>query len=81
MRMSEGSQRKLLACSKRQENVAAAFRLAAGPRPKKRHSAIMNQMVSSPFCYVCEQGHASFPAQAPGGRSCSKIFLLSSTEV
>ncbi len=81
MRMSEGSQRKLLACSKRQENVAAAFRLAAGPRPKKRHSAIINQMVSSPFCYVCEQGHASFPAQSPGGRSCSKIFLFSSTEV
>jgi len=79
--MSEESQRKLLACSKRQKNVAAAFQLVAGPRRKKRHSTIMNQMVSSPFCYVCEEGHTSFPAQGPDGRSCSKIFLLSSSEV
>src|ERR1700751_1808553 len=81
MRMSEGSQRKLLACSKRQENVAGAFRLAVDLRPKKRHSTIMNQMVSSPFCYVRERGSASFPAQSTGGRSCSRIFLLSATEV
>jgi len=81
MRMSEGSQRKVLAGGQKQGNVAVAFRLAAGPRSKKGHSTIINQVVSSPFRYVPGRGHASFPAQAPGGRSCSKNFLLSSTEV
>ena len=81
MRMSEGLQRKLLAGSKEQGNVAAAFRLAVGLASKKRSSAIINQMVSSRFRYVSSRGHASMPAQSPDGRSCSTIFLLSSTEV
>lgn len=81
MRMYEGSQRKLLTGGKEQGNVAAALRLDAGLASKKRRSAIINQMVSSRFRYVPNKGHASFPAQSPGGRSCSKIFLLSSTEV
>src|SRR5216683_877980 len=64
MRMSEGSQRKLLAGSKEQGNVAAAFRLAVGLASKKRSSAIINQMVSSRFRYVPKRGRASFPAQS-----------------
>jgi len=79
--MSEGLQRKLLAGGNEQGNVAAAFRLAVGRASKKGHSVIINQMVSSPFRYVPSRGCASFPAQSLGGRSCSTIFLLSSTEV
>jgi hypothetical protein len=82
MRMSERVRRKAQAGGQEQGNVAAAFGLAARPwSPKKHHSAIMNQMVSSPFRYVISKGYASFPARSLGGRSCNTIFLLSSTEV
>jgi hypothetical protein len=81
MRISEGSQPRVLAGGQKQSDVAAAFRLAAGRASKKCRSTMINQMVSSLFRYVSNRSRASFPAQAPGGRSCSKIFLLSSTEV
>jgi hypothetical protein len=81
MRMPEGSQPEVLARCQKQGNAAAAFGLAAGPQSKKCRSAIINQMVSSRFRYVLNRGRASFPAHRPNGRSCSTIFLLSSTEV
>jgi hypothetical protein len=81
MRISEGSQPRVLAGGQKQGDVAAAFGLAAGLASKKRRSAIINQMVSSRFRYVPNRGRASFPAQSPGGWSSSTKFLLSSTEV
>jgi len=51
------------------------------PGGKQNAGGSINQMVSSPFRYVPNRGRASFPAQSPGGRSCSTISLLSSTEV
>jgi hypothetical protein len=83
MRMSERSQRKVLAGGQHQRNVAAAFRFAVVlvPGSKKRDSTIINQVVISLFRYVISRGRASFPAHRLGGRSCSKNFLLSSTEV
>jgi len=81
MRMSEGSQPRVLPGGQEPGNEAAAFRVAAGRASKKRGGAIINQMVSSRFRYVPGKGYASFPARSPRGRSCSTIFLLSSTEV
>jgi len=52
-----------------------------GRRFEKRHSVMINQMVSSPFRYVPRRGYVSFPAQSPSGRSCSMNSLLFSTEV
>ena len=81
MRISEGSQPRVRAGGQEQGSAAAAFGLAAGLALKKRRSVIINQMVSSRFRYVSSKGYTSLPAQSLGGRSCSKIFLRSSTEV
>jgi hypothetical protein len=50
-------------------------------KAKKRHSVVMNQMVSSRFRYISGQGGAHFPARSLSGRLRNTISLLSSTEV
>jgi len=53
--------------------------LSAGG-PKKRRSAMMNQMVSSSFRYVSGKGYL-FSRHTANGRSRDMNFLLFSTEV